>query len=123
MREICGIRWTPDESKLGANPYYEWIVCGRELYAALEREGKRHRWKIIEVFPTASWTVWAGRRGKQRRARRTRQALGALALSGLPSRRLNQDDRDAIGAALTARLDSEGRVQTFGEIVVPTAAP
>jgi hypothetical protein len=37
-REICGIRWTPEEAKLAGNPYYEWIVCGRELYDALERE-------------------------------------------------------------------------------------
>jgi predicted nuclease with RNAse H fold len=119
MSEICGIRWTPEASKLTANPYYEWILCGRELYAALERERRRQGWEVIEVFPTASWTVWAGRRGKKRRARWTRAALELLELEGLPSRRLNQDDRDAIAAALTAQLHGQGRTRTFGEIVVP----
>jgi hypothetical protein len=39
---------------------------------------------------------------------------------GTPAR-LGQDARDAIGAALTARLHSLGRTRTFGEIVVPAA--
>jgi predicted nuclease with RNAse H fold len=118
-REICGIRWTPEEAKLAGNPYYEWIVCGRELYDALERERGRRGWEVIEVFPTASWTIWAGRRGKKHRARWTREALDDMKLDGLPSRRLNQDDRDAIAAALTAKLHAEGRTRPFGDIVVP----
>jgi|SRR5215216_458671 len=121
MKEICGIRFTPEESKLAGNPYYEWIICGRELYDALERERGRRGWEVIEVFPTASWTVWVGRRGKVSRARWTRQALDSIGMGGLPSRRLNQDDRDAIAAALTARLHAEGRTEdkAYGEIVVP----
>src|SRR2546430_808727 len=27
-RAICGIRWTPDERRVRANPYYEWVVEG-----------------------------------------------------------------------------------------------
>lgn len=118
---ICGIRWTPEEAKLAGNPYYDWIVRGRALYAALQRVDEVPSWEVIEVFPTASWTIWAGKRGTKRRAAWSREALDALGLAALPSRRLNQDDRDAIAAALTARLFSEGRTRSFGgEIVVPT---
>jgi predicted nuclease with RNAse H fold len=120
MKEVCGIRWTPDETKLEGNPYYEWIVCGRELYEALGRERPRTGWEVIEVFPTASWTVWAGPRGSLRRARWTREALESMALKGLPKRRLNQDDRDALAAAMTAQLDAHGKSRSFGEIVVPS---
>lgn len=117
MRELrCGIYFTPEKRRLAGNSFYEWIVCGRELYAALERERGRRGWKVIEGFPTASWTVWAGRRGKKSRARWTRDALADMALDGLPSRRLNQDDRDAIAAALTARLHADGQTRTFGDI-------
>ena len=116
----CGIYFTPVESKLEGSDFYEWILRGRELYAALEFERSRQGWEVIEVFPTASWTVWAGRRGKRTRARWTREGLSAFQLEGLPSRRLNQDDRDAIAAALTARVHSEGRTRAFGEIIVPS---
>jgi predicted nuclease with RNAse H fold len=118
-KAICGIRWTPEESKLAGNPYYEWIVCGRELYDALGHRRVGCEWNVIEVFPTASWTVWAGRRGKKRRARWTREALEAMNLEGLPSRRLNQDDRDSIAAAITARSYAQGHIQSFGGIAVP----
>jgi predicted nuclease with RNAse H fold len=123
MKEICGIRWTPDETKLAGNPYYEWIVCGLELYEALDRERARTGWEVIEVFPTASWTIWAGPRGGLGRSRWTRQALEGMALDDLPARRLSQDDRDAIAAAITARLHAQGRSRVFDEIVVPTHAP
>jgi predicted nuclease with RNAse H fold len=123
MKEICGIRWTPNETRLDGNPYYEWILCGHELYAALDRERTRTGWEVIEVFPTASWTVWAGPRGGTGRARWTRQALERIGLEGVPPRRLNQDDRDAIAAAMTAQLHAHGRSRSFGEIVVPTRSP
>jgi hypothetical protein len=32
---------------------------------------------------------------------------------------MNQDARDAVGAAITARLLAAGRTECFGEIVVP----
>jgi predicted nuclease with RNAse H fold len=119
MNEVCGIRFTPEEAKLTGNPYYEWIVCGRELYAGLEAEQGRRAWQIIEVFPTASWTRWAGRKGSKSRARWTREEFDRFALGGLPARRLNQDDRDAIAAALTAQQYERGETEEFGEILVP----
>jgi predicted nuclease with RNAse H fold len=114
-QEICGIRWTPDLPSLEANRgYYGWVLHGLELYLALERAGL----DVIECFPTASWTRWAGPRDARTRAAWTREALAALALPGLPGR-TNQDDRDAIAAALTAREHSLGRTEQYGEIVVP----
>ncbi len=49
----------------------------------------------------------------------TREALAACELLGVPSR-TNQDMRDAIAAALTARDYEQGRCQRFGDIVVPS---
>jgi uncharacterized membrane protein YgcG len=46
--------------------------------------------------------------------------LTALGLEGLPTR-TNQDQRDAIAAALTARQYTQGLTETIGEIVVPVA--
>jgi hypothetical protein len=45
----------------------------------------------------------------------------ALGLDGVPSR-TNQDGRDAIAAALSARDYEHGRSQPFGAIVVPAPA-
>jgi predicted nuclease with RNAse H fold len=113
-RSICGIRYTPDRDGLTDNPtYYEWIEHGLELYSSLEPE-----FCVIECFPTASWTRWHGRRGSSRRAAWTRLALASLALGGLP-KRTNQDVRDAIAAALTARAYDDGQTESFGELVVP----
>jgi predicted nuclease with RNAse H fold len=121
---ICNIRWTPDRASLDSgNPYYDWIVNGLRLYDALARAASQTGWDVIEVFPTASWTRWAGRRGPRRRAAWSSEALAKLGIPGLPARRLNQDDRDAIAAALTARLHAVGRTENFGEIVVPHAQP
>ena len=106
-RAICGIRWTPD--CIEGNRYYEWIAHGLELYALLP--------DAVECFPTASWTRSAGpRRGS--RAAWSAAALLLLGLSGVP-RRIGQDFRDAIGAAVTARLHDEDRTDSFGPIVVP----
>jgi predicted nuclease with RNAse H fold len=122
-RAVCGIRWTPDRARLRTNRYYEWVRHGFELYDAVTKASHETGWTVIEAFPTASWTRWAGRRGNSSRAIWTRQALESLALTGLPSKRLNQDERDAIAAALTARLYEERRCEAFGEIVVPTERP
>lgn len=113
---VCGIRWTPPRVQLG-NPYYEWIVEGLRLYEALGRQPAA----VIECFPTASWTRWHGPRNGRRRSVWTREALAARELRDVP-RRTNQDTRDAIAAALTARDYQRGRVEHFGDIVVPIAA-
>ncbi len=121
-RGVCGIRWTPERSRLAGNPYYEWVEHGLELYAGLAAAGIPDA-ALIEVFPTAAWTIWAGKRGKVRRADWSAAALADLGLAGLPDRRLSQDDRDAIAAALVARLHEEGRTHAYGEIIVPGRAP
>lgn len=116
---VCGIRWTPDATRVedGAAGYYAWIVEGLRLYDALAARGV----ETIEVFPTASWTRWHGPRGRRRRSLWSREALAALGLDGVPSR-TNQDQRDAIAAAVTAREHTARRTDAFGEIVVPAAA-
>ena len=113
---VCGIRWTPDQAALDSgNPYYEWIRLGLDLYRALEAEGL----STIEVFPTASWTRWTGtRRGS--RAAWTKRAMTMLGLEEVPAH-TNQDVRDAIAAAVTARQQSRGETDAFGPIVVPKA--
>jgi predicted nuclease with RNAse H fold len=119
---ICHIRWTPAVEFFALNPpYYEWIVHGFELYDALaERLPSAH---LIETFPTAAWTSWAGSRGKPSRARWSRDALAALDLANVPSRH-NQDDRDAIAAGLVAQLHDEGaKTRAFGRLIVPADGP
>ena len=123
-KTLCGIRPTPSATalarqsrKLGsAATHYEWIEHGLELYEALRRSGVT----AIECFPTASWTRWAGPRGRESRAAWSSRALMRRNIADMPAR-LNQDGRDAIGAALTARAYARGRYDTFGEIVLPRA--
>ncbi|TMM16108.1 MAG: DUF429 domain-containing protein [Actinobacteria bacterium] len=113
-RAICGIRWTPDERRVRANPYYAWIVAGLMLYDVLADRAV----DAIEVFPTASWTRWHGTRDGRSRSMWTKQALASLGLDGIPAR-TNQDQRDAIAAAFTGRQHSLGLTESIGEIVVP----
>ena len=116
-KAICGIRWTPDTASVHSSDYYGWIVEGLILYDALDHLAT----ELIEVFPTASWTRWIGKRGSSRRSAWTRKGLADLAVVGLP-KRTNQDQRDAIAAAVTARQHSGGSTQTLGEIVVPSGS-
>jgi predicted nuclease with RNAse H fold len=111
---ICGIRWTPDKKRVSADPYFAWIVEGLALYAALAAADL----PVIEVFPTASWTRWHGPRGPVARAAWTRDGLARFCLTGVPER-TNQDQRDAIAAAMTAQQHTRGLTQEIGEIVVP----
>lgn len=113
-KSICGIRWTPDERRVHATAYYAWILEGRALFDALAAQDVQ----VIEVFPTASWTCWFGKRGTRTRAAWTRQGLAALGLTSVPAR-TNQDQRDAIAAAMTARQGSLASTETIGDIVVP----
>ena len=116
-RSICGIRWTPDVNQVRASAYYAWVIEGLALFDALVSSGI----EVIEVFPTASWTRWHGRRGSRTRSAWTRQGLAALGLEGVPAR-TNQDQRDAIAAAMTARQHTLAMTETIGEIVVPAPA-
>jgi predicted nuclease with RNAse H fold len=113
-RSICGIRWTPDARRVHTSTYYAWILEGLALFDALAARGV----KVIEVFPTASWTRWHGKRGPRTRAAWSRQGLTALGLDGVPAR-TNQDQRDAIAAAMTARQHTLALTETIGDIVVP----
>jgi predicted nuclease with RNAse H fold len=113
-RAICGIRWTPDARHVHASAYYAWILEGLDLFDALaDRDAE-----VIEVFPTASWTRWHGKRGARTRTAWSREGLAALGLENVPAR-TNQDQRDAIAAAMTARQHSLALTETMGEIVVP----
>jgi predicted nuclease with RNAse H fold len=118
---VCGIRFTSNKAIMEGRhrtDYYGWIRQGLALYAMLDECAPRLDWKVIEVFPTASWSRWAGRRPKGKtRAAWSREALAAWELQGVPAIS-NQDVRDAIGAALTARLYPKG-TERFVEIVVP----
>ena len=123
-RDVCGIRYTPEAARL-VGSYYEWIRHGLELYRELEaarvdlyRDLDTAPLEVIECFPTASWTRWAGPKGKRRRSEWSSQALAGLGLADVPGRS-SQDGRDAIAAALTARLYELGLTESFGEIVVP----
>ena len=117
VRQVCGIRFTPDRRSLPSNrSHYDWIRRGFVLYRALERAD----FAVVECFPTASWTVWAGPRGAKSRAAWAASALTGLALDAVPAR-LGPDGRDAIAAAVTARLHDSGR-SSFAEIVVPGRA-
>ena len=117
-RTICGIRWTPDRATVEGNPYYAWILEGLKLFESLADRDV----KLIEVFPTASWSRWFGPRGSRSRALWTGQGARRLGLNGIPSR-TNQDERDAIAAAVTARQHTDGMTEALGEIVVPTSGP
>lgn len=115
-KTICGIRWTPDESRVrDGNLYYAWIVEGLDLYGSLANG----EMEVIEVFPTASWTRWYGKRGSRSRSAWSREGLASLDLAGVLER-TNQDQRDAIAAAVTARLFGQGMTEAIGEIIVPS---
>lgn len=111
---VCGIRWTPDHAHVQGSDYYAWVRHGLELFAALGR--RKHR--TIEVFPTASWTRWCGPRGTASRALWSQRGLAQLGLHGVPTS-TNQDQRDAIAAAVTARAHTYGLTEAIGEIVIP----
>ena len=117
---VCGIRFTPDRTQVhaGAAGYYGWVVEGLRLYEGLVARGV----DAIEVFPTASWTRWHGPRGARRRSAWSIEALSRLGLAGVPPR-TNQDQRDAIAAAVTAREHAHRRTEAFGAAIVVPRAP
>lgn len=116
---VCGIRYTPDRAGLARNrTYYEWIENGFELYHELQEAG----FHTIECFPTASWSRLLAPRRTERRSRWSTRALASLDLQGVPAR-LGQDGRDAVVAAVTARLYEARATEAFGDIVVPKPLP
>jgi predicted nuclease with RNAse H fold len=115
---ICGLRFTPDRVALRSSRYYAWILNGFALYRGLRAVGLT----AVECFPTASWTRWYGPRGRAPRSAWSQAALRRLPLAGLP-RRLDQDERDAIAAALTAREHDHDLTERFGDLVVPRRRP
>jgi len=116
---ICALRYTPDRRGLRASPvYYSWIANGLALWQALEGAGLT----ALECFPTASWTRWYRPRARTPRATWSTRALARRRLDGVGGA-LDQDERDAIAAALTAYEWSAGRCETFGDIIVPVAPP
>jgi predicted nuclease with RNAse H fold len=114
---ICGIRLTPDRATMAARGHenhLSWILQGLDLYRRLD-EGP---WETIECFPTASWSVWGGARGAASRARWSARVLEGTGLTALPTR-MNQDARDAVGAALTGLAYARARHRSFGDLVIP----
>lgn len=118
---ICGIRFTADAqtAAVRTDSLYGWIEHGLELRHAL-RGGAS---SVIECFPTGSFTQWAGSRGRQSRAAWTTSLLSQLAPRGLSGCAMasNQDRRDAVAAALTARqfTTRPEAVLSFGTLQVP----
>jgi predicted nuclease with RNAse H fold len=117
---VCGIRFTPDEATAArrTDGYYEWVEQGLARWAALRAAGV----PAVEVFPTASWTRWLGGRASSSRAAWSARGLARVAttVAGLDGVR-DQDTRDAVAAALTARQwdVAPDSVESFGGLVVP----
>ena len=111
-QKVCGIRYTPDRATAEAHTgsYYEWVFNGMELWEGLREAG--FEGKLFEVFPTASWTVWHGPRGKRKREEWSQEALEALPLE-LPEVEWSQDLRDAVAAAWTVALLAGGGAKAF----------
>ena len=117
--EVCPIFYTPQESVVrSGHPFYRWMVEGFSLYEGLAAQLPGV--PVTEVFPSAAWTVWAGKREGRSKARWSAGALRKARLQGVPSR-LSQDARDALGAALVAALYLRGETEDFGGIAVPRA--
>jgi len=114
---VCGLRLTPDRATMearGHENHLSWILQGLDLYGRLH-DGP---WETIECFPTASWTVWGEARGAVSRARWSAAVLEGFELTVLP-KRMNQDARDALGAALTALAYARATHRSFGDLVIP----
>ena len=75
VTDVCGIRYTPDaDTIISGGTYYEWIRNGLALYEALATVAPGPGWKVIEVFPTASWIRLYEPRGASTRAAWSRAA-------------------------------------------------
>lgn len=118
-REVCPIFYTPAEEVVrSGHPFYGWMVEGLDL--AIDLAAAFPAVDLVEVFPSAAWTVWAGPRAGRPKPQWSAQALASAGVTGLP-RRCSQDARDAVGAALVAALHHEGSTADYGGIAVPQA--
>lgn len=129
--KICNIFYTPTQA-IGAarsegrgDGYYDWIAHGIELWRRLADDFGRE--KTIECFPTASLTRWGGPRRDRSRARWSKAILASCWGDELDdvSKARNQDQRDAVAAALTAwQFDIySDTVEFFGPLHVPRYVP
>ena len=119
-REICHCYYTPNAEKLKSGDFYGWIRNGLNLYACLDDMG----FSPIECFPTASWTRLVGARRKEpkeSKAAWTRAGLLRVINSADASCVRDQDQRDAVCAAVTAWLFRKrpSSIDRFGDIHVP----
>ena len=113
-RRVCGIRWTPD-----ARPRAD----GRLLRLGAPRPGPVRsaggtRRGCDRGVPDGVVDPVARPAGSSSRARWSRDGLAGLRLAGMPER-TNQDERDAVAAAVTAREHTLGLTEAIGEIIVP----
>ncbi|MFA9430685.1 DUF429 domain-containing protein [Egicoccus sp. AB-alg2] len=123
---VCAIRFTPDAATAAARTdgYYEWVEHGLQLWHGL-READL---EVVECFPTASWTRWLGPREQRTRPAWTGAGIASLYAVGdggvlFGDRPRNQDQRDALAAALTARQSAHPDTVRFGPLVVPPPGP
>lgn len=115
--EVCPIFYTPDEAIVfSGHPFYGWMREGLGLYAAIASAAPGTT--VVEVFPSAAWTVWAGKRCGRGKPEWSRTALRRAGVGGVPQR-CSQDARDAIGAAVVAGLHFAGETIRYGDIAVP----
>lgn len=118
---LCRIRFTPDAptARARADRFYEWIEVGLDLWSGCRSAGLT----AIECFPTATWSAWIGPRAGRTRAAWTKIGVAELARRGVRGLEAvgNQDERDAMSAALTAWQWDRHRatVDDFDGLVVP----
>jgi predicted nuclease with RNAse H fold len=117
LREtVCGIRWTPPTPS--SKPIRTTSGSSRDYASTTRWRANHSRWSsVTDRLLDAPARARSGRQ----RSVWTREALAALGLKDAPPR-TNQDMRDAIAAALTARDYEQGRFETFGGIVVARPA-
>ena len=104
-----------------ATPPDDAMVAERvavERWAGIDVGGRRKGFDLAVL--DADSVVELRRSVRDPQAVRTTAGLERLGLAGTPAR-TNQDVRDAIAAAVTAREHGRGRSEAFGKIVVPLA--
>ena len=123
---------TPTRERAEGHAFFRWMVCGAELFAALEPAYPLHAGgpvtgpRCFETFPQAVACALAGRivSAKEKRAVRTALlARAGIAVAGLA----RIDEIDATLCALAARHFADGTFQAYGDaaggyLIVPAPA-